>query len=190
MPTITSDTPQTELTIASNTFKVYQPYAEGHALTANEAAALNQVFAENIRNNQAKTIKELAEAGTLDVAAFQTSLDTYQTTYEFGKRRSGTGTVSSPKIKDPVEARAMELARNAVKAKIKELGGKPSDYTGADITARARKAIETNPKFLETAGRQIEDEKGIDVGELDSTPPVGEKKTKAKKGPAPVAAAA
>ena len=39
-------------------FKVPQPYSEGHVLTAIEAKQLNQVFAENIANNQRAAIKK------------------------------------------------------------------------------------------------------------------------------------
>ncbi len=49
------------ITIQGANFNAPQPYDEGHVLTVNEASALNQVFAENLRNNFAARIKRSAE---------------------------------------------------------------------------------------------------------------------------------
>jgi hypothetical protein len=163
MPQIHAQTPRDAFTISGETFSAFHPYAEGHVLTANEAASLNQTFTENVRNNFAKTVKEAKEAGSFDADAIQASLDAYMHEYEFGVRRGGGG----GRTADPVMARAMELARDAVRKKIKEVGGNLKDYPAADISARAKKAVDSNPRFRETAARQLEDEKGIDLSDVD-----------------------
>jgi hypothetical protein len=168
MPTITASTPKDEFTIAGHTFLAFHPYSEGHPLTANEAASLNQTFTENVRNNFSKTVKNAAEAGTLDTDAMQALLDTYMNTYEFGVRRGGGG---GGRTADPVKARAMELARDAVRKKIKEVGGNLKDYPAKDISERARKAVESNPRFTQLAASQIEMEKDIDTGSVDLDSP-------------------
>lgn len=178
---ITTDTPTTEYTIAKHKFNVFKPFAEGSVLTPEEAAALNQTFAENIRNNFATKIKEHEEAGTFDETAIQAALDAYQETYVFGKRPGrpgGAGSHTGSRKSDPVKTRAMELARAAVRRKIVEVGGNLKDYPAKDISARAAKALESNPKFLETAARQLSEE-DLDVGdigpsELDSAQAVEE----------------
>lgn len=181
---ITTETPRGDFTIAKTVFSVYVPFSEGDVLTAGEANALNQTFAENIRNNFAKTVKTHLDAGTLDVEALQKALDDYQLEYEFGARRSrepGEARESTPR--NPTLTRAIELAREAVRRKIREIGGNIKDYTAADISARAKKAVESNPKFLETAAKQLEEEANIDlsVEGLDSAPEPVEKKAKAPK---------
>lgn len=189
MPTITPETPTDEATIAGSVFKVYTPYAVGHTLTENEAASLNQTFVENIRNNFAKTVKTHKEAGTLDEAGLQTALNDYMATYEFGTRKGRASGLSTPRVKlDPITSRAVELAREAVRAAIRAAGGNPKDYSGGDISARAKKAVDENPRFKETAERQLEDEKGLSLpADLDSPPVPSEKKSKAKAAPAEAA---
>ena len=48
---------QKTITIQGVEFTVASPYAEGHTITEAEAKALNQVRAENIRNNCAGLVK-------------------------------------------------------------------------------------------------------------------------------------
>src|ERR1700738_2921098 len=112
---ITADTPKGEFTIAKQTFSVFIPFAEGDILTAGEAAALNQTFSENVRNNFAKTVKAHTEAGSLDLETLHSALDDYMGEYQFGFRRTrepGEKVESVPR--NPVATRALELAREAV----------------------------------------------------------------------------
>ena len=46
-----TDTNRVAVTIAGAEFTVPAPFAEGHTLTAGEAAALNQLTRENVRNS-------------------------------------------------------------------------------------------------------------------------------------------
>ena len=182
MPTIDANTAREEYTIAGKTFSIAQPYAAGHTLSKNEANALNQTYAENIRNNFAKTVKAAVEADTFDDAAMQTALDEYMGKYEFGTR-----VASGPRTSgDPVKARAIDLARELVKAAIRKAGGNLKDYSGSEITDRAKKAVEANPKIVDMARTQIEQEAALgDLGGvLDSAAPTVEKaKRKSKAEP-------
>lgn len=185
---ITAETPKGEITISKETFSVFIPFSEGDVLTAGEANALNQTFSENIRNNFTKTVKAHVEADTLDKDALQTALDDYMADYQFGFRKSrDTGERVESIPRNPAVTRAVELAREAVRRKIREIGGNVKDYAAADITARAKKAVESNPKFLETATKQLAEEAEIDlsVDGLDSAPEPVEKKAKAPKKSAP-----
>ena len=49
--------------IAGVTFAILAPYAAGHTLTEAEARVLNQTRSENIRNNQAETVKKMTAEG-------------------------------------------------------------------------------------------------------------------------------
>lgn len=175
MPDITETTPTEDYTIAGNTFKVYQPYAEGHALTANEASSMNQTFAENIRNNFAKRVKEAVEAGNFDQDTFQGLLNDYMDDYEFGQRTGSGGRVS-----DPVEAEALRLARDKVKEQLVKKGEKVSDYTAKAITDAAKAYVEKYPQFRATAKAVVEAANSISVEDTADEPaPVKGKKAAA-----------
>lgn len=128
----TDSTPREEYTIAGKTFKIVQPYNPGHVLTAGEASQLNQVFAENIRNNFAGNVEDADEAGSFDQDSMQLSLDEYMSQYEMGARRSGGRTG------DPVKAEFMAIAREKIKAKLKKDGKNLKDYKASQITDLAQ----------------------------------------------------
>ena len=56
------------LTIQGVDFEIDSPYVEGYSLKSNEASAMNQLLAENIRNNMATTVRsaKLKAAGWSD----------------------------------------------------------------------------------------------------------------------------
>ena len=160
-------TPRKEITVQKLTFSVIAPFAEGHPLTSNEANVLNQTFAENLRNNFAsavkKAIEEAGDAASVDTKALQKALDAYTAEYEFGVRRSGGG---GGRIMDPVERKAMELARAKVRELLKAKGFKISSIKGGKITELAKGLLEKTPALTEEAKRQIEASQAIAADEL------------------------
>lgn len=123
------------ITIAGLQFKVNPPYTEGHRLNENEAATLNQTWNENIRNNFASKVKEGKEAG-LDHDTLQAQLDEYASTYKFGVRTGGG------RVSDPVEAEALNIARNTVKEALRRKGKSLQDYTASAITDAAKRYLD------------------------------------------------
>lgn len=99
-----------KIIIAGGEFTIVQPFETGHVCTEGEARALNQLLAENVRNNMAAKVK----AGTAtadDVLA-------YAKAYEFS-------VASVPQAKlDPVENECRKLARAAIKAELGKQGVK------------------------------------------------------------------
>lgn len=100
-----------EITIAGQTFAVSQPYAAGHTITEAEAKALNQVRAENVRNNTASKVKAAIEGTAKDgeptadtIAAYVAE---YDASYVFTLASVGGGRKSS----DPAEVEALRIAR-------------------------------------------------------------------------------
>lgn len=162
MPEITESTPREDITIAGKTFSVPAPYAAGHVLTTNEAASLNQTFAENIRNNKAKFVKEAVEAGTFDQSVFQGQVDDYSASYEFGVRTGGGGRTS-----DPVMAEALDIARDMVRKAIVKKGLTLKDYPAAKITELAKANIAKNPEILATAKARVEEAASLSDVSLD-----------------------
>src|SRR5262245_52038090 len=100
------------LQIQSTDFEIDAPYKEGYQLKANEAAAMNQLLAENIRNNMATTVRnaklkaagwsdeqiktskveqmspvvEITQLSEAQHAELQATIDEYTLQYEFGIR--------------------------------------------------------------------------------------------------------
>lgn len=147
--------PDTEqITIQGRTFNVPNPYEDGHVCTANEAAALNQVFHENIRNNLAKKLSEGQDEA-------QAQIDSYSSTYQFGVRTGGGGG-GGPR--DPIKVEAMRIGREAVKNAILKKGLKIEDFGAKQISERAAATLPAHPEWTEeakrrvTAARQIADE--------------------------------
>lgn len=153
MPPINiANAPTSTIGIQSLEFEVPAPFVEGHQLRANEAAVLNQTYAENLRNNFAPQVKQaLTEDGPLDVAALQSKLNEYVLTYDFGVRRgSGRSTV-----RDPVTKEAFKLAREAVTTALRKKGI-TSKEAGAEKLAEMTKAVfERHSEILLNRAKEI-----------------------------------
>lgn len=191
MPEITNDTPRSQVTIAEKTFSVPQPYAAGHVLNANEASALNQTYAENVRNNKAKAVKEAVAENKFDQDVFQGQIDDYCSSYEFGVRTGGGRTG------DPVMAEAMDITRDLVRKTLaKQIAAgtcvdaegarvtKLSDISAARISELAKGVLNRNDansaKIMATARQRVEEANEIDDVQLDSLG-AGEPSTEGKK---------
>lgn len=185
MPEINESTPREEYTIAGKSFSLFQPYAEGHVLTAGEAGALNQTFAENIRNNFAKSVSSAVEAGTFDQGVFQGQLEDYMSDYEFGVRRGGGGRVG-----DPVMREALLIAKDLVRKALAKAGIAVKDVGAADITKLAKDTIDSGkyPQIMETARARVEAQSDLADIEIGGDAPAPAPK-KSKAAPAEEAAA-
>lgn len=186
MPEITSDTARTEITIAGETFRVPQPYTAGVVLNANEASALNQTYAENLRNNFASKVKAAQEAGTFEHDVLQGSLDDYANDYEFGVRTGGG------RSGDPVQVEAMAIARELVRKAIAKANAqdsskpKLSDVPASKISELAKGVLsrgDAKAEAIRDAARQrVEAAKEItDDVEIDSLGGASEEGEPSKK---------
>ena len=160
--------PNRQITIAGLVFDVEDKYAEGHAVTANEAGALNQTRAENLRNNFASVVRKAQEevnegnpegADPIDLddeakAALREEFAKVATAYEFGVRGGGV------RITDPVEREAVRLAKEQIDAAIKAKYGRldavdkdrykelVADFAASDeVQAQAKANIEQANKL-------------------------------------------
>ena len=107
MVNFTAETPRKNFTIADKAFTCPQPFAAGHVLTDNEAAVMNQVLSENVRNNIAPKIKKGEEVN-------QEIIDQYVAGYEFGLRSISTS--------DPVQKEIRRIAEDALGKKLASKG--------------------------------------------------------------------
>lgn len=132
-----ASTPRVEFTINKQTFTCPAPFAQGHVCTAGEAAQLNQVIRENVRNNLG------AKEG--DEPLTQEKVDAYLQKYEMGARQGGTIRL------DPVERKARSIAEERLRARLtirgetlsKENFNNLRDQLAArpEIVAAAKKAL-------------------------------------------------
>ena len=154
-----------ELTIQNHTFQVPIRYEEGHELSANEAAAFNQLFRENLRNNFASKVSESLNGrerlSDAEQKTLQAQLDKYADEYEFGVRTGGGGG------RDPVMAEAMRIAKDKIFEHLKNKGIKRNTVESAKITEAARKLVAKNPEILEIAKQRVEETRSAAAQELD-----------------------
>lgn len=105
------------------------------------------------------------KAKAMEVAAEQVEL------LKTGKIKF-TGAKSSNKVSGAVRAEAMRLARNTVKAAMKEAGLKVSHYDAKDITAMAKELLEgeEGAEIIKTATANIEAREAVPASaKLDFT---------------------
>lgn len=149
------NTPLADITIQGLQFKVPQPFSQGHVLTENEAGALNQVFAENIRNNKAGVIEKAQEAAKKEGAApvnmqtLQGEIDKYVSEYEFGAKKFGV------RVVDPVEREARSLAKSKIEAQLKKQGKKLADVSAESMNAMISGALDKYPKIRQDAAKIV-----------------------------------
>lgn len=178
------NTPRSQIVVAGASLTIARPFAEGHQLTANEANAMNQLLAENARNNFASTVQraiceavgadkwsdlsaEQKESGAanVDTGALQGQFDSYVGTYEFGVRSSGGGQPA-----DPVEREALRVAKDAVIRSLKAKGYNIKEVKAAQITELAKQALadDEKGKKLRTIAKKIVDTANsvVDVDDL------------------------
>jgi hypothetical protein len=151
----TTETPTHDITVAGMIFAAPAPYTEGHTLTANEAAVLNQTLAENLRNNFASQVKKAVDAAAVegaepvDEAALSEAFTTYVAGYEFGVRRTGSG--GGRVTLDPIDREALKLAIEKVKAAIKAKGIVLKDVPNEVIRVKAEEVLAKYPQIREQA---------------------------------------
>lgn len=153
-----------EITIQGETFTVNQPYAEGHALTGPEAKALNQVRAENIRNNLASKVKKANnpedETTMEEVVAFAKK---YDKEYDFSIAAGGGGRAAL----DPVEKEARKVARKVLTDNIKAQGGNVKDYDKDSLTTMVNDLAATNADIIAEAKKRVKAAEGLSEIKLD-----------------------
>lgn len=140
--------------IRQHQFEISREYLPGHVLTPGEAAALNQVLVENIRNNvYAWVVREVLKSGVLTSqqhSDLQTKINNYTDKYQFKVR---------PKYRPPtpLEATAKELAIQEAERWAQEMGVPLDDPTVKDMYAR----LSVHPDILDRARELVRSRQGI-----------------------------
>ena len=161
------------VTIQGNEFSIPARYAEGHVLTVNEASAMNQLVAENVRNNAASKIKkaiaEANEAGvefSLDAArdgdvTLRQEIQAYAESYEFGARAT-----RSAEPVDPVQKEAYRIAVELVNGKLRDGGIKKKDLGEGVFDDTVTKAM-ANEKIQKLAKKRVAEREALASEDID-----------------------
>ena len=154
------------ITIQGIEFTVPVRYNAGHVLTEAESGALNQTYHENLANNFRKKLKDaLGEESSLDddtYLSMQAELDAYAAEYEFGVRIRSAAAPSNP-----IEKEAFNLAKSAIRTKLKTIGRKAD----ADAIAEAARTLIADrdgrgAQFWELAAKRVEEAKAAASAEF------------------------
>lgn len=180
-----SESARQSIVIQGYDFTISAPYTEGHVLTANEAAALNQLRAENVRNNSASrikaAIKAAEEAGvefSLDTSmvgegdeavTLRQSIEDYAENYEFGARRTSTR-----EPVDPVQREALRIAKEVAATQLASKGIKQKDLAEGVYDELLGKILGME-KVQKLAAKRVKEREGLvgdefDLGELATKP--------------------
>lgn len=138
-----------EITVQKQTFTVPHRYIAGSiTLTEGEAHALQQTYAENLRNNFAARMKAAAEQDP-PVQLSQSDFDAYANEYEFGLRTSGGI------ARNPIESAERQLATAAVKTALTAKGKSWKALTEEQQEALVDRFVGSG-KFRDDAERLVE----------------------------------
>ena len=138
-------------------FTAPAPFYEGHSLSSAEANVLNQVFAENLRNNFRKKISDAKAKAQKDGVAFEGELvnalasefTTYAQSYEFaGKRQTRTPT-------DPVEKETIKLARDRLREHFKQKNFDIKSLAEGQFDKLVTDLIARKPEIRERAKERV-----------------------------------
>jgi hypothetical protein len=151
-----TSTPRAEITIQGTDFSIPQPFVEGHNCTAGEASALNQLLAENTRNNFAGKMKQRKEKGEADYT--QEDLDAYIAEYEFGVRRAGSGEARLT----PVEREARRIARDRITTALKSRNQKVDKEKMEELVTQ----LAARDSVLKEAEKRVKATEKISIEEL------------------------
>jgi hypothetical protein len=142
------------ITIQGVQVEVAQPYAAGHTLTDAEAKALNQVRAENVRNNMAGKVKEIkgdAEEFTQEMLnAIGAAVSEYDAAYQFNMPSAG----GSTRTTDPLEVEARRIARELVSNSVRSSGRKLKDIDPEALKAKVEE-VAAMPQVVAEAKKTL-----------------------------------
>jgi hypothetical protein len=150
---------------------VSAPYSAGHTLNEAEASQLNQVRAENVRNNISGEVNDILVAAGVELvsdlpeekqAEILENFRKYDSEYEFGARRAVE--------RDPVKAEAIRIGMEKVAAAFMK---KNPSLKRTDLTTKIlREAVEKNwerygPTWMQTAQETLALRKGSGDDDLE-----------------------
>jgi hypothetical protein len=146
----------TVIRIKQHDFPLPTRYVGGHVCTAAEAAALQQIFAENVRNNVDSWVnKALTNSGrgvlsASDHGTLQERIWEYANEYKF------RSIAPKPRTPSPIDVAAEEIAYERAMVECQILNLTPDSATVKELVARYRADPETLEKAREIVSERQE----------------------------------
>jgi hypothetical protein len=143
-----------QLAIDKIVFTASAPYSEGDTINESEASALNQLRAENLRNNFRKKVAAASEAGggTISDEAMKALLaefSEYDAKYEFAGRRGPRASL------DPVLKEAQNLARSKIREALRKKKQDPKNLPEGAMDKLVADLLAKKPEFMEAAKARV-----------------------------------
>jgi hypothetical protein len=161
------------ITVQGIDLPVVDQFAEGHILTAVEAAVLSQTYNENLRNNFATRVKEAKEVlgedfntetpytvGEKSFASISEQWAAHVEAYAFGTRRVGGG---GKRTTDPVQREALRIAKASVESAIRTKYGK-LDAVSKDKITELVESLAAREDIQDKAKANIANMGSVDLG--------------------------
>lgn len=156
-------------------FPVSPRYSEGHPLTAQEAAVLNQTLYENLRNNFAthirKSVEESAKAAGVEhdthtlsedeVSTLQAKFVEYAAAYTFAAPRAGRTPV------DPLQREMRAIAKERILAALAAKNVSVKSLPEGKMDEFIATAIANRPEIKDEAQRRLDARKAAADDILD-----------------------
>ena len=119
------------------------PFAEGHPCTAAQAAFLSRAALTKSKKTAEDTVAVMTDPG-----------DKKQLKAAAKAWAAAAASVSfSRTLKDPIQVRALQLAKDRIVAKLVEQNAEP--WSGAKLLKNARQAVKDFPQFVEMAEAEV-----------------------------------
>lgn len=151
-----------QIRIKQYSFQLSSPFFEGRALTEGEAAALNALRAENIRNNlraeldrRQNKLPEGQHLDARDLAELQQIISQYDANYKFLPKHLPVRFRASQ-----VELEAEQLAREELEIEARQQGSSLADWEPADVEI-AIQARACQPRLVSAAKLRIQTRQAI-----------------------------
>ncbi len=145
--------------------EVPEPYAEGHQLTAIEAKQLNQVFAENIANNQRSIFKKVKD-GAEDAPSLEEAkagFAKYANEYHFTEASAGGGA----RTLTPLQKEARKIATQVVINLLAKSNRKRKDVEKDAFEAEVARIAETD-KVQKIAAKNVKEMDSLASSEMEN----------------------
>lgn len=164
------------ITVQGLTVNAPAPYTEGHTINENEAKALNQVFAENLRNNFAAQIKKAKKEKGIDespkvpvpdalASELVAKFTDYAQSYAFAAKRQAVHV-------DPVTREARKIAKSLLDAHLAKNGVDKKNLAEGRYDELVAEVIAKYPdKTTGEAKRRIAAAQEVALDSLDSLLP-------------------
>jgi hypothetical protein len=162
--TMQSESSLVEIVVGPLKFNVASRYAEGHTATAAEAAALNQLVRENLRNTFRPVVQKVidkakeegrSELSEEEVAKLSADFAQREAEYEFSKARGPRAPA------DPVGREAHKIAKQLILAALARKKVDPKSLAEGKLDELIAGVIASKPEITAEAKRRVDEQQSI-----------------------------